>query len=119
MKFAVATDDGKALRFGHFGDAEKYRIYEYRNGEFIFVEERENPYTDEKLGIKKHNDEGKAGLVKELLDDVDVFVGHSMGKQNRERLERKGKKMIPLLKKNISVEEALIIALVRLKESSK
>lgn len=114
MKFAVATDDGKTLRFGHFGDAEKYHIYEYKNGEFVFLEERENPYTDEKLGINKHDDEKKAALVKELLRDVDVFVGHSMGRRNRERLEKMGKKMLPLLKKDISIKEALLLALEKL-----
>ena len=117
MKFAVATDDGKTLRFGHFGDAEKYMIYEYKDGSFAFLEERENPYTDEKLGIDKHDDARKAGLIKELLKDVDVLVGHSMGRQNRERLKKQGKKMIPLLKKNISIEEALKLALDRLSDA--
>ncbi len=117
MKFAVATDDGKNLRFGHFGDAEKYAIFEYENGEFTFLEMRDNPYTDEKLGIDRHDDERKAGLIKNLLSDVDVLVGHSMGRQNRERLKKQGKKMIPLLKKNISIEEALRLALDRLNDA--
>ena len=117
MKFAVATDDGKTLRFGHFGDAEKYMIYEYKDSNFVFLEERENPYTDEKLGINRHDDEKKAGLIKELLRDVDVLVGHSMGRRNRERLKKQGKKMIPLLKKNISIEEALKLALEKLHDA--
>ncbi len=114
MKFAVATDDGETLRFGHFGDAKRYMIYEYKDGEFVFLTERENPYTDEKLGIEKHDDARKAGLIKDLLQDVDVFVGHSMGRQNRERLRKQGKKMVPLLKKNITIEEALKLSLSKI-----
>ncbi len=107
MRIAVATDDGKTVRFGHFGDAEMYYIYDYENGEFRFVEKRINDYTDEKLGIEEHNNPEKARLIKELLSDCQVFVGHSMGSKNRELLQRKGIKMIPLYKKNVPIEEAL------------
>ncbi len=107
MRIAVATDDGKTVRFGHFGDAEMYYIYDYKDGEFHFVEKRINDYTDEKLGIDEHNNPEKAKLIKHLLSDCQVFIGHSMGMQNRKLLEKKSIKMFPLMKKNVPIEKAL------------
>ncbi len=107
MRIAVATDDGKTVRFGHFGDAEMYYIFDYEDGVFKFVEKRINEYTDEKLGIEEHNNPEKAKLIKNLLSDCQVFVGHSMGLQNRKLLEKRGIKMIPLYKKGVSIEDAL------------
>ncbi len=107
MRIAVATDDGKTVRFGHFGDAEMYFIFDYENGEFKFVEKRINDYTDEKLGIEEHNNPEKAKLIKNLLSDCQVFIGHSMGLQNRKLLEKRGIKMIPLYKRGVLIEDAL------------
>lgn len=114
MKIAVATDDGKMLRFGHFGDAKKYMIYSYRDGVLVFEEERENPYLEIEGDDHNHNDEKKSRLIRNFLSDVEVFVGHSMGVRNRERLEKQGIKMVPLLKKGITVEEALHLALSKI-----
>ncbi len=119
MKIAVATDDCKVVRFGHFGDAEMYEIFEYEDGDFKLVKTMENPYTDEKLGITDHNDPRKAALIHDLLKDCDVFVGHSMGMRNRKLLEEKGILMVALKKKNVPIEEALKIALEEAKKHGK
>ncbi len=116
MRIAVATDDGKVVRFGHFGDAEMYHIYDYDGAEFKLVEVRENPYTDEKLGITNHNDPRKAGLIHTLLSDCQVFIGHSMGMKNRKLLEEKGIRMIALKKKGVPIEEALKLAVSQVGE---
>jgi len=114
LRIAVATDDGKTMRFGHFGDALEYHIFDYEDGRLTFVETRKNLLTDEALGIEEHDNPMKARMMREQLSDCDVFVGHSMGLKNRRKLEEMGVKMIPLVKKGLSIEEALKRALEKL-----
>ena len=106
MKVAVATDDKKTIRRGHFGDAEVYVIFTVENGEIVNREERENPYTDEKLGITEHNLPHKARLILEFLKDCDVFIGRAMGHKNRKILEEKGIKVY-LTQSGKNAEEAV------------
>lgn len=119
MRIAVATDDGKVIRFGHFGDAEMYYIYDFDGKEFKLIEVKENPYTDEKLGITEHNDPRKARIIYDFLKDCDVFVGHSMGMRNRKILEEMGILMVALKRKNVPIENALKIAVEKAKEAGK
>ncbi len=88
---AIATDDGKTVRRGHFGDAASYMIYD-EHGKLI--EERRNPYTDEALGIKAHDVPEKAKLIDQLLSDCTVLVGSAHGKKNMQRLEAVGKRFV-------------------------
>ncbi len=117
MRIAVATDDGKVVRFGHFGDAEMYYIYEFDGQDFKLVEKKENPYTDEKLGITEHNDPRKAKIIYEFLKDCQVFLGHSMGMRNRKILEEKGILMVALKKKGVPIEDGLKIAVEKAREA--
>ena len=106
MRIAIATDDKKTVRRGHFGDAEFYAIYDGEN----FVEFRENPYTDEKLGITKHDDPRKAKLIAEFLADCQVLVGSSHGRKNIERVKQTGKRFVKV-PWGTPIEEALKKAL--------
>lgn len=82
MKIAVATtEDGKLFK-GHFGSAPNYFIYNER-GEFI--EKIENPHDPKKT--KVHHDNPK--LIKDLLSDVEVFIGKRFGEQSKQKLVTK------------------------------
>ena len=74
MKIAIATDDQKTIRRGHFGDSQYYFIYEILNGEICGEELRENPYV-----IGKQNQHGQAKDIMDLLHDCQLFMGKSMG----------------------------------------
>lgn len=107
MRIAIATDDLKTVRKGHFGDAEYFVIFEVIEGKLKLVEKRENPYTDEKLGIKEHENPEKAKMIAEFLKDCKVFIAHAMGRKNRKILEERG--VIPFFAiPGTSVEEAAL-----------
>ena len=106
MRIAIATDDGKVVRKGHFGDARVFVVYE---GEKL-VELRDNPYTDEALGIKQHDVPEKAKLIDQLLSDCQILVGAAHGKKNMQRLEQVGKRFVRVAP-GTPVEKALKEAL--------
>ncbi len=65
----------------HFGDADKYLIYEWQNNELIFVKEESNPYKafDEE---QEHGSRKKGKVIIDLLKkhDVNVLVSMQFGK---------------------------------------
>lgn len=78
-KIACATDDGKNFISRHFGDAEKYLIYEYdeEKGKFIFLEEVENrPFKEAHDGDPK-----KASFISSILapKGVNILMNKAMG----------------------------------------
>ncbi len=106
---AIATDDGKTVKLGHFGDAEKYLLYKYDNekkevmkiGEVanIVKEEEEEHY---------HNDPRKARKILELLKPwgCKYFVSTAMGPRSRKFLEENG--IVPVfVKPRTTIEDAL------------
>jgi len=109
---AIATDDGNTVRFGHFGDAEQYLIYEIdAAGNTLLITKRGNPYIDDPTSPhQQHNQPEKAGKILELLHDCRVFVGHSMGNKNRQILQAHGILPLALRRRNVPVAEALTIA---------
>ena len=116
---AIATDDGESVRFGHFGDAERYLIYNIDSaGNSHFVETRENRYTDARLGLQQHNQPEKAKMMVQFLRDCRVFVGHSMGNKNKRILEKNGVLPLALQQRNIPVAEALERAKQALREAA-
>ena len=106
MRIAIATDDGITLRFGHFGDAKFFHIYEKQGDNFKLVEVRNNPFLDED-DAHVHNDQRKAQKILDFLSDCEVFVAHSMGIKSRNYLEKKGIKAITLMKKGLTIKTAL------------
>jgi len=115
---AIATDDGNTVRFGHFGDAEQYLIYEIDpEGNAFLVTKRDNPYIDDPTSPhRQHNQPEKAGKILELLHDCRVFVGHSMGTKNRQILQAHGVLPLALRRRNVPVAEALTLAKQALRE---
>ncbi len=112
IRLAVATDDRETVRFGHFGDAEHYLIFDVDDaGVAHLVEERENDFTDEKLGLKTHNQPQKALMMLDFLGDCRAFVGHSMGDKNKMILQAGGVLPVALRRRDVPVEEAIAAAL--------
>jgi predicted Fe-Mo cluster-binding NifX family protein len=84
MKIAIATDDKKTIRRGHFGESRYYIIYEIMNGEIYAEELRENPYL-----IGKQHQHGKAEDIIDLLHDCQLFMGKSMGARSLPKIAKK------------------------------
>ncbi len=97
---AIATDDGKTVKLGHFGDAEKYLLYKYdeKEGKLVKMGEVENTVKEEEEE-HEHNDPRKAGKILELLKpwNCKYFVSTAMGPRSREFLESQG--VIPVFVK--------------------
>ncbi len=81
---AVGTRDGRVLNEGHFGDSSIFLIYEIRDGQARFIEDRSNiPYEEQ-----GHGDPGKARVMAGLLSDVDVLVARRFGPNVKRMLHR-------------------------------
>ncbi len=74
IKIAFATDDGTNLSSEHFGSAKRYLVY-VLNNTLEFEKEIENQTMEERF----HGDPNKAKSIRELLKDVQIFVGFVMG----------------------------------------
>ncbi len=82
MKIAVAVNGKGKIFGGHFGSAPKYLIF---NNSGKFLNEIENSHDPKKT--KVHHDNPK--LIKELLNDISVFIGKHFGEKSKEKLINK------------------------------
>ncbi len=106
---AIATDDGKTVRLGHFGDAEKYLLFKYdeEGNDFVKIGEVENTVKEEEEE-HHHNDPRKARKILELLKpwDCKYFVSTAMGPRSKRFLEENG--IVPVfVRPYTSIDEAL------------
>lgn len=97
MKVAVATTNGKVIDL-HFGDADKFLIYEItdQNGKFKEIREK----TD--LPLESHTDRWVASI--DLIDDCKAVLCRKIGKEPTIELRKLGIKPIEL---DCEVENAL------------
>ena len=100
MKIAIATDDLKTIRSGHFGESKYYRIFTIENDRIVHEEVRENPYVK-----NDDHEHGQAKNIMQLLKDCDLFLARGMGMHSIPKLLRKGKK--PVITKTNDISEAL------------
>ena len=81
VKLAMAVNNEGFFQPKHFGDADKYLIYEWKDNELVYSHEITNPfkYADEK---QKHGDRQKGVSVSGLLRDnsVKILVSKQFGK---------------------------------------
>jgi predicted Fe-Mo cluster-binding NifX family protein len=81
VHFAFAVNHAGHFEAKHFGDADKYEIYEWNNNRFFYLNEIINPFKtlDEE---QEHGSRGKGkaiiGLIKE--SGVNVLVSRQFGK---------------------------------------
>ena len=101
LTIACATDEGKRLIDRHFGDAERYDLYELKSDSVVFLRSIENTVPEE----KGHADPEKAQNVGGLLKPagVQVLVSGQFGPN----LKRVKKKFVPIIVRVFEIESAL------------
>lgn len=89
MKIAIASTDGKLVDL-HFGDANKFLIFEIEDGEGKFHEIREK--TD--LPLNNHTDRWVASI--DLINDCKAVICNKIGNEPTIELRKIGIKPIKL-----------------------
>ena len=101
MIIACATDDGKNFISRHFGDAEKYLIYELRDGQYVLTGTILNTTGEE----EQHADPKKAKGIVSILAEKNVNVG--LTKVFGPNIKRIKKHLVPVLVSVDSIEKGL------------
>jgi len=81
IKLAMAVGDDGNFQAKHFGDADKYEIYEWDNNSFFYLNEIINPFkTLDEEQEHGSREKGKAiiGLLKE--NNINILVSKQFGK---------------------------------------
>ncbi len=99
MKIAVASTDGKLVDM-HFGDANKFLIFEIEDGEGKFHEIREKT----NLPLNNHTDRWVASI--DLINDCKAVICNKIGNEPIIELRKIGIKPIKLdCEVNMAVKE--------------
>jgi predicted Fe-Mo cluster-binding NifX family protein len=81
LKFALAVNHDNQFEEKHFGDADKYLIYEIKDDEIVFLSEEDNGFKnlDEEV---EHGSKRKGKAIVEFLKSkkVSVLVSRQFGK---------------------------------------
>ncbi len=101
MIIACATDDGKNFISRHFGDAEKYLIYELRDRQYVLTGTILNTTGEE----EQHADPKKAKGIMNILAEKNVNVG--LTKVFGPNIKRIKKHLVPVLVSVDSIEKGL------------
>lgn len=107
MKFKVgcATDNGKELKKGHFGDAKFYDIYQIDKENIEFCKRINNPkYEEEEKGDTGNSEKAK-GITKPLKKEgVKMMIGYQIGPNIVNMI----KNFVPAVSRNIDIEKTLM-----------
>lgn len=106
LKIAVASDDGIKLVNRHFGDADRYYIYDLNESKDQLIEIIENPMMDyEENEEDFRGDEKKAKGISFILKEkrVNGVLGHKIGPN----IVNIKKKFVVLVSRCEKVDEAL------------
>ncbi|MBN2890457.1 MAG: hypothetical protein JXL97_01190 [Bacteroidales bacterium] len=81
IRLALAVSHSGHFELNHFGDADKYSIYEWANGRFVFLQEEINKYKD--FDEEQEHGSQKKGLV--IIDflrslNVNILVSKQFGR---------------------------------------
>jgi len=81
LKFALAVNNDNQFEKKHFGDADKYLIYQQESGKIVFLSEEVNSFKmmDEEIA---HGSKRKGNAIIDLLKskEVNVLVSRQFGK---------------------------------------
>ena len=81
LKFALAVNNNNQFEKKHFGDADKYLIYQQEPGKIVFLSEEINSFKmlDEKV---EHGSKRKGNAIIDFLKErsVNVLVSRQFGK---------------------------------------
>ncbi len=70
VRVVFGSDDGEKVKNSHMGDSPRFYLYDiFENGEFEFVEKRENSVKD-----MEHAGDGKLMKISDILKDAEVLV---------------------------------------------
>lgn len=106
ISFAFAVNRNNNFEAAHFGDADKYLVYEFCDGEFRFIDEHENVYkTMDEESV--HGSKKKGNSIISLLKSSGVNV--LVSKQFGLNIQMVNKHFIPVIIRNNSPEEVLSI----------
>ena len=110
LKIACATSDGVHFHDGHFGDAEKYIIYDITSERYTKIDEIPNLSPEEKM----HADPRKAKSITAMMKTygVEVLVNKRFGPN----ITRIRKKFVPVIVSDDKIDTALKKILQRYKE---
>ncbi|MGQ4891496.1 MAG: NifB/NifX family molybdenum-iron cluster-binding protein [Candidatus Njordarchaeia archaeon] len=100
-------EDGELMN-GHYGDSEKFALYEFReDGTYELIEYRENQAKEmeEDEEHEHHGDPNKFRAVISQLQDVDVLAGYWFG-PNLRRIRQMSNKVV-FFTKTRSLKEAI------------
>ena len=94
IKFAFAVNSFNQFQKKHFGDADKYLIYESNGSDLQLIEEVENPFKDDEFE-KVHGSAKKGKSIIQFLKDKGVIV--LVSKQFGQNLKLVNKHFIPII----------------------
>ncbi|NOX65798.1 MAG: hypothetical protein GXO85_08355 [Chlorobi bacterium] len=83
---AVAVNKNTKLWPGHFGISPYYYIYDRDRN---LIEKRINPHGAGHTNHSHHDDDNQPKMIKEILNDCDVFIGKRMGEKSKQKLAEK------------------------------
>ncbi len=94
LKFAFAVNNDGEFQETHFGNADKYLIYEHDSKEMIFINEiiNKNKDIDES---KKHGSEKKGSAVINYLTEINVNI--LVSRQFGQNLKMINKHFVPVI----------------------
>ncbi|NPA44353.1 MAG: hypothetical protein GXO49_02360 [Chlorobi bacterium] len=106
LKFAFAVNKNGEFQKKHFGEADKFLIYEYNSERLVFVEEIENT----KKNIDEETKHGSMLKGQEIIDylrsfEVKALVSMQFGKN----IKMVDKYFIPIIVSSENVEETVKI----------
>ena len=83
MKIAVGTDDRKTVSKGHFDESRYFVVIELLNAEVMGREIRDNPVVEGQKTKARH---GQIDAIIHLLEDCNLFMGRSIGKDSVDKI---------------------------------
>src|SRR6056297_897880 len=108
MIIACATNDGQTFVDSHFGDANKYDLYEITEEGVSYINSVKN-HTEEEEGV--HADPKKAKGIASLLKQHDVQIGVS--RFFGPNIKRVAKHFLPIIIPEKQIKEGLTILLTQ------
>ena len=101
LTVALATNDGQNFINKHFGEANKYQIYEFNNDNYKYIKSIQNNSITE----EKHADPKKAKSIVKILKEKNVHCGVSCA--FGPNIKRVKKHIVPVIMKEEDMETGI------------
>jgi predicted Fe-Mo cluster-binding NifX family protein len=106
IRFAYAVNLANRFEVNHFGDADKYLIYEWTDGELIFIKEETNSFKNfDDVQLSGLSIKGMACINLLEKDGVNVLVSRQFGKN----IQTVNKLFIPVIVNSETTDEVVSI----------